>query len=511
MRAPSVSFSFPRGVVDARAVRAVTATAVVAAVLVTAASSARAQDATEASSSTTPPAAPHATTGAPETASADRFADLVSVEGGLHADEVARAVRTTSPDLAARRRDVDIARAELDRIWLQYVPRVSLGASYVRLSDIEAPSAGVIAAPADQTQMGLLPSGTPLVGVAFQFPVILDQVQARAQLAIPVSDYLLRVHPGEEAARDAIEATDAAAEIAGRGLDLEARLLYLQWVRVRLSARLADEALERARSHTEDARRLIAAGLGIELDLARTTAQVGALEADRAALAHLDTMIRDRLRTLMHAASIPDAIGDALPEPTARAFDLDALVDDALERLPETRALAHEERAVRHQLDVARAGYWPRLDLVAEALLANPNPRFVPNQARFDVTWAVGAQLNFVVNDALATEPSMRALEARVAAIEERSRSLRDGVRARIADAIRQHDDAAASYEARTSSLRAAELTYRLASQAYRAGRGTSLELVDAQTLATRARLDLLTTRIDGASAEARLANALGL
>jgi outer membrane protein TolC len=54
----------------------------------------------------------------------------------------------------------------------------------------------------------------------------------------------------------------------------------------------------------------------------------------------------------------------------------------------------------------------------------------------------------------------------------------------------------------------AAQRTLDLASNVYRSGRGTSLVVMDAQTLLVRARLDLLAARIDDRIAHARLRRA---
>jgi hypothetical protein len=59
----------------------------------------------------------------------------------------------------------------------------------------------------------------------------------------------------------------------------------------------------------------------------------------------------------------------------------------------------------------------PRVDVFAEALLANPNPRFVPQTERFDVTWAVGAQASWQLTDALSAGLSWQALESWIAGL----------------------------------------------------------------------------------------------
>jgi outer membrane protein TolC len=124
------------------------------------------------------------------------------------------------------------------------------------------------------------------------------------------------------------------------------------------------------------------------------------------------------------------------------------------------------------------------------------------------VTWAVGAQASWQLTDALAAEPSRRALEGRIAALREHGELLREGIRAEVVDAHRALLDARSATESRRAQIAAAERALELASEVYRNGRGTSLAVMDAQTLLVRAELDLLAARIDGRIARARLRRA---
>jgi hypothetical protein len=47
---------------------------------------------------------------------------------------------------------------------------------------------------------------------------------------------------------------------------------------------------------------------------------------------------------------------------------------------------------LREQAKVARAGYYPRLDVFADAIYANPNPRVFLPESKFRATWDVGCR-----------------------------------------------------------------------------------------------------------------------
>jgi outer membrane protein TolC len=431
----------------------------------------------------------------------------VGVEDGLRVADVVRAIVETSHDRAARLAEVRAARTEITRADYGFVPRLGVTVGYTRLSEIEAPVLGVLAAPADQTQRGLLAPGSPLVAVPLQFPVILDQTQVRAQLAIPVTDYFLRVLPAREAAEHGASAAEAMVEVTERRLALEAEALYWGWARATLGVVVAEQALAAARAHHEDAERLARAGIATPTDLARADAQVAQVEELVATTSHARDAAADRLRTVMHVAHVPASVGEPLDE-TGDDVDLEALVARAHAHRAELRALEAQLAALEAQRALTTAGMIPRVDVVGEALLANPNPRYVPQTERFDFTWAVGAQASWQLADTLASEAQGRGLDERIASLREQRELTREGIRAEIVDAHRALRDAASSRASRAAQVAAAERTLELATALYRAGRGTSLVVIDAQTLLLRARLDLLSARIDDRMARARIVRA---
>ena len=103
----------------------------------------------------------------------------------ITADEVARRVVATSPDLEVKRAELLAASAQVDQALVAFAPRVGLVARYTRLSDIDAPLLGILPV-APGLGEGPIPAGTPLVNVATTFPVILNQGTFAATLAVPL-------------------------------------------------------------------------------------------------------------------------------------------------------------------------------------------------------------------------------------------------------------------------------------------------------------------------------------
>jgi outer membrane protein TolC len=275
---------------------------------------------------------------------------------------------------------------------------------------------------------------------------------------------------------------------------------------------VADQALDTVRDHLAQARSFVTAGVLPEADATRVEAQVAAAALLAARAHNLDAALVDRLHTILHDGETGDfAIGDALtpalPDTTATPSEA---VARALDARPELRAMAATVHAADRQAAVASAGFWPQIVGLGEVLTANPNPRFVPQQDRFDTTWQVGAALTWSPNDLGTAVPLTQAAESRRDAASAQMDAMRDAIRTEVVTAWQAVRDARAALDTTTEGLRAAEATYASRRSLYAAGRATTLELLDAEIDLTRARLEALNARVDAAVARTRWSFATG-
>jgi outer membrane protein TolC len=202
----------------------------------------------------------------------DRLRAIVGVPGGLTADDVARAAAASSPLVAERRAQLEESAARLERAKVALAPTLVLNGRYARLSPIDQPTLGtLITAPG--AKPGPLPPETPLVAVPLSFPVYLDQTSAQAALSLPLSDYIFRLSFGHRAAERDARAAALAVEAARRRVAAEARAAYWQWVRARLDAVVAEEAVRTAAAHVADVGRFVNAGSASRADLVRAQSE----------------------------------------------------------------------------------------------------------------------------------------------------------------------------------------------------------------------------------------------
>jgi outer membrane protein TolC len=441
------------------------------------------------------------------------LAESIDVAHGLQADEAARRAVATSPDVRARDESYLAAEEARSQAGREFVPRLSGSARYMRLSPIDQPEAGTIVV-APNAPPGVLPAGTPLANAPLSFPVLLNQTTLQAQLSVPVSDYLLRLSERHEAAKEGSAAARLQAEAMRLIVATNARVAYYDWIRSRLQVTVAEKSLATARGHVTDATSALAAGVGSQADVLRAESMVASSELLVARAESATAKAEDRLRTLMHLRSRDlGKVGEdvrADPPPFDAAGGVEALVAEAIERRREIRALGHTAASLRQQAAVARAGFLPRLDGVAETTVANPNPRIFPVQNEFRSTWSVGAVLSWSTSDLLAAGPATRAAEAKEREALAQRRALSDQVRAEVVDGYRALEESRVALASARRGVAAAEEGHRVRLALYRVGRATGTEMSDAESELTSSRFGLVNAYIDARLARVRLTHAVG-
>lgn len=500
--------------------RAIAASAVLSAAFVPASAGAQAPP-------PPPPAAPPAQAQALPAPSPDPLAAALAPRaGGLTAEEVGKTVAKTKHSVRAKQEDLKAAAAKVDQALVNFFPRVSLSATVTRLSEVKgfslgggaivgAANAGAIGAQcnASGTCTVVDSKGVPIAAQQVSFPVPLNSYNLTASVAVPVSDYVLRIAQGYSAASHSEKAARLSAEAEALQAAADGKIAYFNWVRAKGGVVVAAEAVEQARAHVDDAKKAFAVGLASKADVLRIEAQLAAAQQSHAEAQAFASVAEEQLRTLLdtppdRALSIgSDVMGETASPPAAT---LQAMQEQALSRRMEIRALDETIYSLKRVESVTRAGYAPRIDAFADATYANPNQRVFPQQQAWSGTWDVGVRLSWTLNDTFTTLGAAAEAKARTASVTEQKGALRDGLRLEVASAYADAVKAAPTIEAADRGVVAAEESLRVRRELFRNGKATSSELVDAEAELTRARLRKLDAHVGMLVAKAKLDHATG-
>ncbi len=453
----------------------------------------------QAASQSSAAGAPPVETVRPDTLDA-RLAPISS--GGLTADEVAARAQETSFDAGARRQALAVAEARLEQAKVAYYPKLTLTGSYTRLSP----------QPAFNFSFGSTSPGTP--GAPAPFVIPLDRYLLQATLSVPVTEYVLR-HSQTYAAETRRQ---LAAQLDGRAARLKAandgKVAYYSWLRAKGQLVIAERALDQSKAHLEDARHAFEVGTTSKADVLRVESQVASAELVVAQARNLASLTEEQIRTAMHDASGRRyEVGEDLridPPPMAGLDDLAVLRAEALDRRLEVRALDETAWSLREQAKVARAGYYPRLDVFGDAILGNPNPLIFIPEAKFRAAWDVGVRLVWTPNDTFTASGVSAETEARAAQTEMQKEALRDAVKLEVVQAYNALREAEVAMQTTKRGLASAEEGYRVRRELFQNGRATSVELTDSEVELFRASLEAVNARANFRSARASLLHAVG-
>jgi len=485
---------------------------------------------------------------APPAPAPDRLAEaLAPVKNGLTPNEAARIAQKTRPSLRVKEAELKQATARVDQALLGFLPRVTVTAGYTRLSEVKnslggggtgaslgSLGAGPVAA-CNLPENKLIPGAicalqidpndptnpakykeTPVAAVqtqGFSFPVLLNSYSFTASVAVPISDYLLRISQGYAAASHAESAKRIELEAEGYTVAADAKISYYNWVRTKAAAVVVADAVAQADAHLKDVKRAFEVGLSSKGDVLRLEAQLAAAQQTQADLDALANLSEEALRISLGLPSgKPIGIGISVLEvPTdSTNVALSALQDEAMAKRLEIRALDETEMSLKKTVSLTRAGYLPRVDAYADANYQNPNQRFFPQKDEFRFTWDAGVRLSWTINDTLTAAPAVTEAQARVVQIEAQKEAIRQGLKLEVTSAYTELKRAEANIEAADRGLVAAEEALRVQTELIRAGRATGVSLVDAEAELTRARLRRVDTRISILAAKTRLEHATG-
>jgi outer membrane protein TolC len=428
---------------------------------------------------------------ADDLASFEKELDALFAQGGLTADQAASRAPAASPSVRRSAAEIDVAIAQAEAAELVRVPRVAGTATYTRVSPLS---------------ITLDPMAAPIT-----FPE--NTYATQAQLGVALSDYLLRYPKLIDAARTGLEAARVSKRANELSAGQDARITYYEWIRAKLQVLVATRQLAGVRATLGQVRALNEAQRLSLADRMRVESQEAQAEQVLDQLKLLAELREEQLRLLIGAApgeplSIGEDIRTDVAAPAAQA--LDPMLEKAKQQRLEFRALDLGIYAKEKQRQSEKANQLPKLSAFATADYAKPNQRAFLEPDQWKLTWQAGLQLSWTLNDTLISRSTERRIDAEARELRADRENLERGTRVAVLSAQQAVLLAQRSLATSAKGLAAAEESYRVRQELLRAQRGTGVELVDAETELTRARITALNARVDLRVAMAQLAHALG-
>jgi outer membrane protein TolC len=432
--------------------------------------------------------------------------------GAISAEQVAQRAAVTSYQAKAAEQNLTAAGARAEAQWVNYLPRIGTLARYTRLSEFTPPSISGGGAIVGTPQPPGTINPTPTQAVGFAFPLVFNNYLLQATIAIPISDYFLRIGKAYSAATLSEDAArfDVAASRAKSYAD--GKIAYYTWLRARGAVGVAEQSLAVARAHQKDAENQFAVGNASKADVLRAQTQVAAAELAVERAKSGVAITERQVRVAMHSKeeevlSPTESLEGTLPPAPG---NLKTLVAEAHAQRPEIKSIDKNAESARKLADVQRAGRYPSISGFGDVTYANPNPRRFPQTEEWFPTWSLGAQVSWSPNDIPTANAGGNDAEARASALDAQKNATRDGIEIEVTQAYQGIIEADAAVVSTQRQLESAVEGYRVARELFNNGRGTATTLIDAEIVLAQTRFEHVNARVDARIARTRLEHAVG-
>jgi outer membrane protein TolC len=265
----------------------------------------------------------------------------------------------------------------------------------------------------------------------------------------------------------------------------------------------AREALLAHRRKTEE---LIAARKAARVDRLNIAVRIAELDHGLIVERGQRAVYQRLLASLLGIARVPDAGLQPAGElgTAAAAPDAERVLAAAVARRPDMAALELRIRAQAERVDAARAAYWPVL-----AAKGTYGAR-LSSDGKYDDLGFAGLELALPLFDGLATPARVDEQRAALRALRERRRQLELSIRRQVESALIELRSATARAAATEKAIAMARESLRIARAKAALGRGTTMDVLDAQAALLAAETRHCQARVDRHTARALLELAAG-
>lgn len=382
-------------------------------------------------------------------------------------DEAVRIALANQPDVAAARAGLDAARGRTRQARAGLLPGLVAGASYTNANRSAAASSGTGTSSGSTTFDGYQWSAS-VRQLLYDFNHTRDLVQKARSEEISSGAGLTRVQAD---------------------LVLRVKQVFYAALQMRRLVEVQESNVKSQQTHGAEARARLNAGVGTPADVVRAEAAVAesvldltvARNAASQALVDLAGEMGLDPRTPL---SLSESSQTSVPP-----AGLNDLVEMAMSRRPEVLQARHEVEAARHALSAAKTSNAPSLG--ASVGWQQRGQDFPPD----DDTVTYGVSLQWSAFDSGLTRGRVAEAAANVDAAAAAEKSVRLAVTAEVSRAFLDVKTAEQRMAASEASVANATEALRLIEGRYRAGLGTFVDVLDAQTAAVTARTNQVNAR----------------
>ena len=287
---------------------------------------------------------------------------------------------------------------------------------------------------------------------------------------------------------------------------------YFNLLKARQVAEVAAQSERTLAEHLQQVRLLHESGRATELDVTRVQIRLANALVSGVLCRGATNVAQVAFTTLIGVPSttelvLLDVFDESSLQEAPPATDL---VSEALHARPEVAIARHAAKIADTRANAEGAGLWPQVHFRFGYSYDRPNQRNFPVRDQFDGSWDVSLLLSWTIWDWGVNYHGMMAARAEASAALRNVDDIRESVRLDVEQRREQYGSIRGVTSASQQAVNSAERALAQAELLFSAGRITSLDVLDAETEATRARFEFVQALVDARIIWAKVERAVG-
>jgi len=388
-----------------------------------------------------------------------------------------------------------VGEAHIEEMQANRLPSLKLYGSYTRLSDITLP-----------------PIAIPIPGVPpFSFRTYLpNNYSFRLSLQQPIFTGF-RLSNLQSAAEHTSAAAQADVKTDQRGIVFQIKQQYWTLYKLQKTLEAVNKSLGQSNAHLTDIRSKLINGTALPNDTLKIQVQVS---NDELRTIQTEKDIRVAMATLMNTLGLPiDEYVKLTTEPEGNiptVGSIDGYIRQAKSNRSELSAMEERIQASNANVKVARSALFPQVSIGGNLYYADPNSRYFPVVDAFKATWDASINLSWDVWTWNVAGLQAEQAEYTMQQFEETKKQTEDAIALEVTQNYLALQTSFAQIRVAKLSVTQAQENLRIVNIQYQKGVANTTDLIDAETAALQADVNVATAVADANIATAQLAKSIG-
>lgn len=375
------------------------------------------------------------------------------------------------------------------------IPNVSLNGSYTRLSNNITPFI---------VQLPGAPEGLALN------PQILNQYTSGVSVTEPIFAGF-RIKYALESARYVEEATRLDYEKDKSEVVLNIAAAYLNLYKIDVSKRLVQENIRQLNEQLTNVKNFEKQGLAIGNEVLRTQLQLSNIELSQIDITNSLNVANYNLNIMLGLPTDTQIQVDTNAIFSAKQLQtFDEYLQQAVNSRSDLKALDIRGKSVSTQVNMARANYYPTVNLFGNYFYNRPNQRVFPQQDKFKDTWSAGITLSYNLSNLFTNKNQVAEATSLALQTQTQYEQLSDNVKMEVNQNYLAVVQSQQKIEVARRSVAQAAENYRTTQSRYGNGVALLTDVLDANVLLLQANINYISARADAELAYQRLLKATG-